>query len=85
MEIILVPLKAIVFFDPHDYVQHCEDNGTNPSLDGFHEYVSNEMKRKGCNTPYIEKDWSEHYSSYLIKDEDDDEDYDAEFDAASYT
>ena len=35
--------------------------------------------------PFIEKDWSEHYSSYLIKDEDDDEDYDAEFDAASYT
>jgi len=29
------------------------------------------MKRKGCSTPYIEKDWSEHYSSYLIKDEDD--------------
>ena len=71
MEINLVPLKAIVFFDPHDYVQDCEDNGTNPSLDGFDEYVSNQMKQKGFKNPFIEKDWSEHYSSYLIKDEDD--------------
>ena len=29
------------------------------------------MKQKGFKNPFIEKDWSEHYSSYLIKDEDD--------------
>jgi hypothetical protein len=52
-------------------VQYCEDNGTNPSLDGFDEYVSEEMKQKGFKNPLIEKDWSGHYSSYLIKDEDD--------------
>ena len=57
MEINLIPLKAIVYFDPQDYVQYCEDNGTNPSLDGFDEYVSNQMKQKGFKNPFIEKDW----------------------------
>ena len=56
MEINLIPLKAIVYFDPHDYVQDCEDNGTNPSLDGFDEYVSNQMKQKDFKNPFIEKD-----------------------------
>ena len=71
MEINIIPLKAIVYFDPQDYVQYCEDNGTNPSLDGFDKYVSEEMKQKGFKNPLIDKDWSGHYSSYLIKDEDD--------------
>ena len=71
MEINFWPLKATVHFDPQDYLQHCEDEGTNPSLDGFDKYVSNQMKQKGFKNPLIEKDWSEHYSSYLIKDEDD--------------
>ena len=56
MEINLIPLKAIVYFDPQDYVQYCEDNGTNPSLDGFDKYVSEEMKQKGFQNPFIEKD-----------------------------
>ena len=56
MAINLIPLKATVFFEPDEYAQHCEDNGTKPSLDGFEEYVLNEMKYKGHKQPVIERD-----------------------------
>ena len=70
MPINLIPLKAIVFFEPHEYVQYCEDNGLQPSLDGFEEYVINEMKYKGSKQPVIERDWSNIRASYLVEDED---------------
>ena len=56
MAINLIPLKATVFFEPDEYVQHCEDNGTKPSLDGFEEYVLNEMKYKPGET----KSWNKY-------------------------
>jgi len=67
----LIPLKATVFFEPDEYVQHCEDNGTKPSLDGFEEYVSNQMKYKGHKQPVIERDWGNYQSSYLVMEDDD--------------
>ena len=72
MEINFWPLKATEHFDPQDYLQHCEDEGTNPSLDGFEDYVREKMTQKGFKPYTYEKDWSElQYSSYLWKDEDD--------------
>ena len=71
MAINLIPLKAIVYFEPHEYVQHCEDNGVKPSLDGFEDYVYEQMAGKGYNRPVIERDWSNLRSSYLVKDEED--------------
>ena len=71
MAINLIPLKATVYFEPHEYVQHCEDNGTKPSLEGFEEYVYNEMKHKGHKQPFIERDWSNLRSSYLVKEDED--------------
>ena len=62
MAINLIPLKATVFFEPDEYVQHCEDNGTKPSLDGFEEYVINQMKYKGHKQPVIERDWNNSVS-----------------------
>tara|TARA_Y100000592_G_scaffold57241_1_gene89632 strand:- start:313 stop:696 length:384 start_codon:yes stop_codon:yes gene_type:complete len=70
MAINLIPLKATVFFEPDEYVQYCEDNCLQPSLDGFEEYVINEMKYKGSKKPLIERDWSNYRGSYLVKDED---------------
>ena len=71
MAINLIPLKATVFFDLYEYVQHCEDNGTKPSLDGFEEYVSNQMKHKGHKQPVVERDWANYQSSYLVMEDDD--------------
>ena len=71
MAINLIPLKATVFFEPDEYVQHCVDNGTKPSLDGFEEYVSNEMKYKGHKRPVIERDWGNYQSAYLVMEDDD--------------
>ena len=71
MAINLIPLKATVFFEPDEYVQHCEDNGTKPSLDGFEEYVLNEMKYKGHKQPVIERDWANYQSSCLVEEDDD--------------
>ena len=71
MGINVIPLKATVLFEPDEYVQHREDNGTKPCLDGFEEYVLNEMKYKGHKQPVVERDWANYQSSYLVKEDDD--------------
>ena len=58
MAINLIPLKATVFFEPDE-------------LDGFDEYVLNQMKYKGHKQPVIERDWNNYQSSYLVTEDDD--------------
>ena len=63
MAINLIPLKATVL-EPDEYVQHCEDNGTKPSLD-FEEYVLKDDKGTiSCRKRLI--------INHLILEEDDD-------------